>query len=63
MALRRLASSLVSAARPVGVQLARNYRAAVLTEFGKPLQVQDLEPKALAPDEVSMALLTECDTH
>ena len=53
MALRRLASSLVSAARPVSL-LTRNYRAAVLTEFGKPLQVQELEPKPLGADEVGL---------
>ncbi|XP_043213259.1 quinone oxidoreductase-like protein 2 [Amphibalanus amphitrite] len=56
MALRRLAGNLVSAVRPLSLQLARNYRAAVLTEFGRPLQVQDLEPKALAPDEVRVAV-------
>ena len=61
MALRRLASSLVSVARPTGLQLVRNYRAAVLTEFGKPLQVQDLEPKPLGPNEVSLIFCSDID--
>ncbi|XP_037078937.1 quinone oxidoreductase-like protein 2 isoform X2 [Pollicipes pollicipes] len=51
MALRRLASNLVMAARPIQQQM-RNYRAAVLTEFGKALEVQELKSKQLGDHEV-----------
>lgn len=64
MALRRLAGSLLSAVRPGGLvsparpgaPWTRGYRAAVLTEFGKPLEVQELESKSLGADEVRVAV-------